>query len=320
MQEMMTSHTQRFTSRPTKDALMKLYALYSFITLGTALWTCTAWGQSQTPTDVQMLSSNGEHYKALVTYEKIPKRRITTDAKIAYGRSCWALGLTKEAVAAFDEALLDESVSSLERGRIFLSRSIIEFQDKNYQTTVLFAQKAIDAVETAGPLRAKMYLLAGQAHMKLANYGVAEQQLSKALDEAASTDKPDIYFHLGEARFNMNQLEEAKQSYESIPTSYDRISFVIRRLAEIALAQNNPKQASFWLTKGRTDYADSFLDSWVDYALAEAAIAQNLTDEIRKIRADANTRFAQSDYWLSLLNASAESYEWKRSAKEKDNG
>lgn len=301
---------------------MKNYTFIALITLIILHFLLNDGVYAQTPIDVQLLTSNGEHYKSVISYEKLAKRKVTTESKIAYGRSCWALGLVSKAVVAFDEALQDDTLPDIEKARLYLSRGIIEFQESNYQLAALFGEKAYSAVKISGPLRAKTLLLAGQSNAKLGNYGVAEAKLNAALKDGSESDIPEILFQLGEAKLYLNQLEEARKIFESIPVQYDRTPYVIRRLSEVSLAQGDTKRAAFWLAKGRSDYQDSFLDSWVDYALIQSAIGENDIEQIRKIRGEANARYAPSDYWLALLNASAEVYEWKQvvASREKLNG
>jgi hypothetical protein len=80
----------------------------------------------------------------------------------------------------------------------------------------------------------------------------------------------------------------------------------------IALDTGKMKSASFWLKKGRAEYPDSFLDSWVDYALLRIAMSENDQVAVREVRAAATKKYPPSDPWLNLLQAAAEGFEWAR--------
>jgi hypothetical protein len=85
----------------------------------------------------------------------------------------------------------------------------------------------------------------------------------------------------------------------------------VRSLGEIALETGDYAAAGFWLRRGREEYPDRFLDSWVDYALVRVAAHDGATDEVREIRTRAEAAYAPSDGWLTLLVAESEAYEWR---------
>lgn len=267
-------------------------------------------GYTEEPIDVQIQTSRGEHLKALVTYDTIPKRKMTTDAAIAAGRSAWALSLPERAIEEFEKALLDSTLSPVERGRTLLTRGIIELQEGRYQVAALYADKATKVLEEAGPLRAKAWLLSGQSLARLGNYGAAAERLRNALDESSEEDEGEIRYQLGDALLKLNRLPEAEEHLQAVPVGHDRTASAVRRLAEIALSLNKPEQAAHWLNKGRTDYPDAFLDSWVDYALVQSAIGTKDFVRAEQIQSAANQKYTKSDFWLSMLNAASEIAHW----------
>ena len=268
-------------------------------------------GFGEHPIEVQQLASNSEYYKALVTFDRIPRRQATTESTIAAGRSAWALSLPDRATALFDEALKDTTLPAAERARVLLSKGIIEYQENRHQVAALYAERAMKLLESPSPLRAKVWALHGQTLAALKNYGAAEDKLVNAIAESEPTEAAELHFQLGEVRLKLNKLEDARLDFESIPMGNDRIPQAMRYLGEIALQTGKMSQVSFWLNRGRSEYPDSFLDSWVDYALAEAAIGSDDLEELRRIRIEANQKFAPSDYWITLMNAAAEAFEWR---------
>jgi tetratricopeptide (TPR) repeat protein len=281
-----------------------------------ALFAGVALAQAQHPSDVQKLTADGRYYDALLAFERMPKRISTTDSTIAAAKSAWALSLTGMARLNYDTALRDERLSAVEKARIVLGKGLIEFQDERYQVAALYAEKVAATLPEASPLRGNGWLLWGESLSRMKLYGQAEEKYSKALEEVDSDIVPEVHFLLGEARIRLGKYSDAKADYEAVPLRSDRGPIAIRRLASIALEQGHTSHAAFWLAKGREEFPDSFVDSWVDYAEVEAAIQKGDHDRIREVRAEALKKFPPSDPWLILLCASAEAFEWKRAIKE----
>jgi hypothetical protein len=272
-------------------------------------------GLAQHPVEVQRLAASGDYFVALTTFDKMPKRVATSQSILAAARSAWALGLSARALEEFDKALRDETLSEEDKARVHLSKGIIEFQEGRFQIASLHAEKSIvtlDALEKAepSPLRAKAYLLWGDSLAKLTSFGEAEDKYIKALDDASPEDKPQIHYSLGKCRVQLSKYEQARENFENVPLNHELTPEAIRGLASIALDTGKFASAAFWLNKGRTDYPDNFLDSWVDYALMRIAVNQNSIQHVREIRQTAAKKYPPSDHWLVLLQAAAESFEW----------
>jgi len=278
----------------------------------------TGWGlitppgaSAQHSIDVQRLSAAGDHLRALASFERLPRRVVTDDARIAAARSAWALGLTDRAIAEFDEVLVSEEIAPVERARIHLSQGIVHFQEGRYQVALVHTEKASAGLAEPSPLRGKVWLLAAEAHARLQAFGRAHDLYLKALDEAAPEDKPDIHFLLGVAQRHLGKLDMARENFEKVPLRHERTPDAVRQLAEVSLETGDYSAAGFWLRRGREEYPDRFLDSWVDYALVRVAAHAGATEEVRELRTHAEAAYAPSDGWLTLLVAEAEAYEWR---------
>ncbi|MFO0416902.1 MAG: tetratricopeptide repeat protein, partial [Pseudomonadota bacterium] len=136
------------------------------------------------PIDVQRLSSEGEHFKALTLYDVLPDRRLGEDTHIAAAKSAWALGLARQAADIFDAVLRDNSLGQDDRARLTLSRGVIEYQEGRYQEAALFAEKAASLIPQGAPLRGRALLLWGQSLVRDKAYATAEEKLTMALNEA----------------------------------------------------------------------------------------------------------------------------------------
>jgi tetratricopeptide (TPR) repeat protein len=215
------------------------------------------------PVDVQRLNAEGDHFKALEVYEKIPDRRLSKESDIAAAKSAWALGLTKQAISLFDSVLRDQGLESEERARITLSRGIIEYQEERYLEAALFAEKAASYLPERAPLRGRALLLWGESLIRAKAYSTAEEKLWRALAEVSPSDRPDAALNLGKVQLKLGKLGDAERSLKAIPTDHPHAAEAIRLLASIALQSEQGSRARFWLEKGRAEYGEHFLDSWV---------------------------------------------------------
>jgi tetratricopeptide (TPR) repeat protein len=265
---------------------------------------------AEEPITVQVLASRGEYYPALLTYEKLPKRKITTESKIAAARAAWALNLHGRAAELFDQALETPELSPVDRGRVYLSRGIIELQQEHYQMATLLAKKALEQVSEQGPLRAKMLLLVGQAQYQLKNYGEVYSVLTDAAQHSDGDDEGEVQFLLGQASQALNRIDEAIQHFKAVPYGHERTAATFRKLAEISLQLHQPTQVRFWIEKAQKDFPDQFIDSWTQYALLQASIELNDVETMRAIHLQANQKYGGSDFWLGLMNAAKEHKEW----------
>lgn len=265
--------------------------------------------------DIQRHTLEGEHFRALVLFDKMAKRRGTIDAKIAAAKSAWALGLPERAIAEFDEVLRRGKLTTETRARILLSRGSLEFQEERYSIALVYAKKVIDLLPTPSPLRAKALVLAAESLFEDGSFGAAQSMYTQALAEASEEMTADIHYLLGRCLVKLDKTQEAAQHFESLPLSHVNSPRAIRELSHIAFARRNFEDVEFWLTKGKEHFPDHFIDSWVEYALVHAAMQRNDGDAIVKIKEEATQKYPPSDHWLNLLNSAVEGYYWQRKAK-----
>ncbi len=261
--------------------------------------------------EVQRRSADADHLAALVSYEQTPKRTRSTEARIAAGRSAWALSMPERALEEFERVLADGKIDPVEQARLHLSVGIIHFQEGRYQIAAMKAERVVELLKTPGPLRSKANFLWAESLSRLGSLGQAAERYEAALLEAPTEDRPDIHFAFGVCARSLGMSDRAQGHFEKVPLQHERTAMAIRNLAELALEAKSYANAGVWLARGRADYPDRFLDSWTDYALVRVAIHGGDLEEVRELRAQAQTKYPPSDGWLTLLNAEAEAYEWK---------
>jgi tetratricopeptide (TPR) repeat protein len=304
LQKLVNIRFSRFMKLPISSYLaIAINCLLAFIS-GVAV--------AEHPVDVQRFNADGDYFKALEAYEKIPDRRLSKESDLAAARSAWALGLTKQATSLFDAALRDPNLESEERARITLSRGVIEYQEERYLEAALFAEKAASYLPERAPLRGRALLLWGESLIRAKAYTTAEEKLWRAIAEVAPSDRPDAALSLGKVQLKLGKLSEAERSLKAIPTDHPHAAEAIRLLASIALQSDQGARARFWLEKGRAEYGEHFLDSWSDYGLVELAIKDGDMVRARELVAAAAKRLPPSDNWLIIMQASLEEAEWQK--------
>jgi len=268
--------------------------------------------EAQHPIDVERAAAGGAYYEALLTYDKLPKRLATTSAIVAAGRSAWGLSLPSMGLQAFELALRDETLPDEEKARLHLSRGIIYFQEDNPQVAILQAERTIALLPEESPLRSKAHFLWAESLARQGLFGQAEPHYEQALTEGLVEEVPDMAFALAKTELALGKVDEAKAHLQQVPIHHARSSAAVRLLAEGALASGDAGSATFWLNHGRSQAPDDFVDSWVDYARLQGAIAAGNVEELRAIRREAAQRYPAEDGWFTLLEASAEVSEWRR--------
>jgi tetratricopeptide (TPR) repeat protein len=268
--------------------------------------------RAQHASDVQKLNVEGDHFRALATYELLPSKKVVPEAKIAAAKSAWALGLNRQAADSFDAILRDSQLSPDTRARLILSRAVLEYQEERYQEGCLFAEKAVSLLGEPSPLRGRAFLLWGQSFVRMRAYGNAQEKFSRAMVEVQGGDKAEAYFNLGLVEMKLGKYAEAQRHLEAIPMDHERTATAIRLLAGLSLETKQIDRAKFWIEKGKHEYPEVFVDSWGDYGLLQVALAKGDIESARRIEEYSKKQYAPSDSWLVLMQAALEQAEWQR--------
>ena len=274
----------------------------------------TLWAQH--PIEVQQKAAAGDYMAALITFEKMPKKRADSNVRISAARSAWALGLSDRAIQEYEQALQTGQLSDQEKARVYLGKAIIYHQEGNSELTAREVERAYNLLSDPSPLRANILALWGESLAAQKAYALAEAKYSQALTEIQPDLVPEVAFLLGSVQKEVGKDDEARQNFEKIPLGNDRAPQGMRSLAEIEMRSGHSAKASFWIEKARSEYPDQFLDGWSDYVLARGAIEQRDTAALIKIRDDAEKRLPPSDGWLVALIAATEEHLWQESTNE----
>lgn len=275
-----------------------------YASFGTFLYLETL--HAQHSIEVQKAQLNNENWKALMLFEKMPKRVTSKEAVIAAGKSAWALGLVDKASRLFEQALADDNLTLETRADLLLSRGLIEYQEDNFEVAILFAKKATELFKTPHPFRGRAYLLWAESLYAKKALGAAENLYRNALSEIDAESANEVHYLLGRCLLKNGKYDEAELSFAKIPFDNERAPEVIKYLAEIAFDREDFKQVKVLLNAGRRNYSNKFLDSWIDYALGISEIKENDLISAQAIKDEAEKNYPPSDYWLTLLNTKIE--------------
>lgn len=267
------------------------------------------------PVDVERLSAEGDHFRALEVYERLPDRRLARETHVAAAKSAWALGLSRKAADLFDSVLRNGDMDIDERARVTFSRGIIEYQEERYQEAALFAEKAANLLPEKSPLRGRALLLWGQSLFRVKAYSTAEEKLWRSLAEAAASDRPEVAMALGMVQVKLGKLADAERTLKTIPTDNIYAAEAVRQLAAISMQTDQNDRARFWLEKGKANYGDFFLDSWAEYGQVRIALTDGDLPRARRVVDQAQKRLPPSDGWLIVMQALLEQAEWKKRAE-----
>ncbi len=266
------------------------------------------------PIDVERLSANGDHLKALAAYDRIPLRVRTIESTVAAGKSAWALGLAERAIKEFEAVLKEPSLKQRIRAELLLNRAIIEYQEGRTQSAIFFVEKASALGATNPAISSAIYMLWGDALMQADTFGAAEEKYERAMQDANNDERSEISYRLGLCRERLGKQQAAEESFERVSLKSERTPETIRHLALLALDAQRYDDVRFWLEKGRNEFPQQFLDSWTDYALLKAALQKKDSELAKKIYSEAQKKYPPSDPWLVMLNAEAEVTAWKQEA------
>ncbi len=267
------------------------------------------------PINVQKNAINKEYYKAMISFERLPKQKINKDVLFAAAQSAWALSLPEKAIELFDSILNNFDISSKEKARILLFKGIIEFQEDNVATAELLANESLKLTEN-NSLKSSALKLLGDCSFKLKQYGQAEERYTQALEHASKEESNSIYFQRGSSFFYLRNLKEAKEDLKKVSLDNEDAVSSIRLLIKISLDEKNYKELKQWLKVANTEFSEQFIDSWVDYAKLQLAMSENDERLARKILGKAKEKFPPSDPWVNLAMASFETFLWDKGTKK----
>ena len=288
-----------------------------FFTIATLLnLICVSNSLAEHPINVQKNAINKEYYKAMVSFERLPRQKLNKEVLLSAAQSAWALSLPDTAIELFDKILDDKNISNKEKAKIYLYKGIIDFQEGKYSTSQIFAKKALSfSNDISESLKSAALKLLGDSYFKLKLYGEAKREYIKALKYADNNQQPSIYLQKGMAEFYLGSFDEAQKDLQKVSMDNEDAPLAIKLLMKILLEKKDYQKLKKWIEVLNTEFPNEFIDSWIDYAKVKVAISEDNKREALKVLEFAKDKYPESDSWINLARASLETYLWNKGVK-----
>ena len=290
---------------------MKIKRFFTIATLLNLIFVSNSLAEH--PINVQKNAINKEYYKAMVSFEKLPRQKLNKDVLLSAAQSAWALSLPNEAIELFDKILDDPNTSNKEKAKIYIYKGIIDFQEGKYSTSQIFAKKALSFKENISEsLKSAALKLLGDSYFKLKLFGEAKKEYVKALKCADNNQKPSIYLQKGMSEFYLGSFDDAQKDLQKVSMDNEDAPLAIKLLMKILLEKKDYQKLKKWIEVSNTEFPNEFIDSWIEYAKVKIAISENNKREALKILESAKEKYPESDSWINLARASLETYLWNK--------
>lgn len=288
-----------------------------FFTIATVLnLICVSNSLAEHPINVQKNAINKEYYKAMVSFEKLPRQKLNKEVLLSAAQSAWALSLPDTAIELFDKILDDKNISNKEKAKIYLYKGIIDFQEGKYSISQIFAKKALSfSNDISESLKSAALKLLGDSYFKLKLYGEAKREYIEALKYADNNQQPSIYLQKGMAEFYLGSFDEAQKDLQKVSMDNEDAPLAIKLLMKILLEKKDYQKLKKWIEVLNIEFPDEFIDSWIDYAKVKVAISEDNKREALKVLEFAKDKYPESDSWINLARASLETYLWNKGVK-----
>lgn len=288
-----------------------------FFTIATVLnLICVSNSLAEHPINVQKNAINKEYYKAMVSFERLPRQKLNKEVLLSAAQSAWALSLPDTAIELFDKILDDKNISNKEKAKIYLYKGIIDFQEGKYSISQIFAKKALSfSNDISESLKSAALKLLGDSYFKLKLYGEAKREYIEALKYADNNQQPSIYLQKGMAEFYLGSFDEAQKDLQKVSMDNEDAPLAIKLLMKILLEKKDYQKLKKWIEVLNIEFPDEFIDSWIDYAKVKVAISEDNKREALKVLEFAKDKYPESDSWINLARASLETYLWNKGVK-----
>ena len=277
---------------------------------------CVSNSLAEHPINVQKNAINKEYYKAMVSFERLPRQKLNKEVLLSAAQSAWALSLPDTAIELFDKILDDKNISNKEKAKIYLYKGIIDFQEGKYSISQIFAKKALSfSNDISESLKSAALKLLGDSYFKLKLYGEAKREYIEALKYADNNQQPSIYLQKGMAEFYLGSFDEAQKDLQKVSMDNEDAPLAIKLLMKILLEKKDYQKLKKWIEVLNIEFPDEFIDSWIDYAKVKVAISEDNKREALKVLDFAKDKYPESDSWINLARASLETYLWNKGVK-----
>ncbi|MCB0360023.1 MAG: hypothetical protein KDD44_10315 [Bdellovibrionales bacterium] len=262
-------------------------------------------GERTMVSSVVELARRGEHFQALSRYTELSEQERSVADGLAAARSAWSLGLVGRARDIWDDVFAIEDFRGVERARALLARAILEHQEQQHEPARAFAERGAALLEPSD-LRAQFWLLIAESLRSENVLSRAEGYYERAAAEGTGQTKAEALYFLGEVQKGLGRLQEARQTFTSLPLASAFTARALKRLIEIDHTERDYDGVLTWIQEGLSTYPTSFDEPWVQYTRIKALLALGRYADAQVAQKEFGVKFSEKDRWYLLATAMVE--------------
>jgi len=259
------------------------------------------------PHTIMTHESEKRYFDALSTFLSLPERQRTTETYLAAARSAWALSLPDRAINLFETALkrlTPDDVTT--KVRMLLSVGTIQLQEQKLALAESTAKDALSNCDQLPPLRGEARFLLGSVAMAANRYGDAVATLEQAITDLEGARRDEARLYLGRAYLMLGDVSRHTAHLEEIPLDSNWAPDAIRLLALSSFRVGDRKKAGFWAQKGKAEFPDRFVDSWMEYLAFNDLYSGSELVGIDEYLTQISSRYPASDLWVGVIGGEIE--------------
>lgn len=255
--------------------------------------------------EIVRLSREGRNLESLVLFQQLDPSLQQIATKLVAAKCAWALGLVDLARDIWNELERLEQLTDQERTQLFLSHSIMEFQEREYSRATELAKLALNqatAISTSAndlsELKAQAWLVLGDASARTGRLAECRDYYSKAIELGSRNTANEARYNLGRLLFELGDRVKSKEIIQNISLDYHNAAEAIELLEDLEMADRDYIAAEKWSSEGLRNFQPYFQEDVRRYKritiLASLRKFEELEKELTQLKenySDENTYY-----------------------------
>ena len=253
---------------------------------------------------IRDLSEQGKYLEAILRADEDQSYKPLGEI-VASAKSAWALSLVSSARKYWDQALAHKDCVGVERARALLARSLMEFQEMNYEVARGLAEEGT-ALIGESELRGELWLLIGESLKAQDLFSISESYFEKAVKEAGSDRKQEALLSLAQTQRLLGKNQEARITLTKVELNSKITPKALTELVNIDASINNSQGVKTWINEGRKLFPSEFNAGENSYKEVKALLADGQLNEASLELERVGKEVREDDAWLQLSRALVE--------------
>ena len=266
---------------------------------------------------IRELNEQGKYFEAVLRVEEVDTYRPLGEI-ISAAKSAWALSLVSYARKYWDLALSHKDCVGIEKARVLLAKSLLEFQERNYEQARGLAEEGASLIGESD-LRGELWLLVGESLRAQELYSLSETYFEKAAKETSGNRKQEVLLSLAQVKKHLGKFEDSRSVLTKIELNSNITTKALTELVNIDANANNYLGVRTWVKEGRKSFPSEFGSSKLCYNNVRAMLADGLVDDAEKEIQKISKEVHAEDVWLQLSRSILEEHKGNLTLKEAKN-